>query len=91
VGVNKQFQTKMSEYENRTISKTVNPINRRNMRTKQRPPLNPTKSNTADARHLENRCDVMALPRIIRFRSNFVRQWSTTCHCQRKGQTRKRK
>ena len=29
VGVNRQFQAKMPNYENRTISKTVNPIKRK--------------------------------------------------------------
>jgi len=40
VGVNRQFQAKIANYENRTVSKTVNPIKpKTSLRIKQRPPL----------------------------------------------------
>jgi len=72
VGANVQFQVKMPKYENRSISKTVNPI---------KPIEDKAETTTftssvgyhypkpnSTGRHLENRYDVITLPCMIRFR-----------------------
>ena len=75
VGLSRQFQAKIPKYENRTISKTVNPIKPKFEDKAEHHcnfvgglPLPSIESNMADGRHLENRHDVITLPRIIRFR-----------------------